>query len=206
MSKKYCIFSVTILSQKHLEHRRSLKRMRIPENQELGKRINSDIVLKTTTISPDVFTAPKLNDFDNTCLPVCMIIGYAHKMSQRFQYTRNKKFRPYFKLYRCLQKLRINSQDSSALKHLKINFLKLVSALNLSPTGPFYIENIKQMCDYFNANCTIFSTADQEIIYKYPKRIQFDLPHIFLLYSRDAEKYDLGHVDLIINEKNFFKV
>ena len=187
--------------------------MRVPENkkddeeeEKLGARIDSNLVLKTSTTSPHVFKTPKLEEFENTCMPISLILGYFNAMSQRYLYTKKRTLKHAHNVYQDLKLLRRYPKSLKGLWRLRKIYLSLISDLDLAPSGPFQLSVIKNICDYFNMNCTVWSNAGHHIMFKYPEISDLRLSHVYLLYTRSNAEDNVGHVDLLINEEKYMQV
>ena len=185
--------------------------MRVPENKDdneekLGARVNADLKLKSSTASAHVFKTPRLDEYTDTCMPISLILGYFHAMSQRYLYAKKKDLEHSHKTYQKLKLLRRYPNSLKGLNCLRKIFFSLISDLDLTASGPFEMGIIKNMCDYFQMNCTIWSNAGHHIMFKYPEITDLRHPRVYLLYTRCETENNLGHVDLIINMEKYLEV
>ena len=199
-------FLVTVLSQRHLKERRDKNKMRRPENELIGSKDTVQIALKKSSSSPFIFLTPELRKYANTCLPSAMILGFFFQMSERYKYTKKANLKQAHEMYKKLSLLKNNPQNSSALSCLEKTYFDLLTDLNMSPAGPFKIDVVETICNYFGMDCTVLSKAGNHIMYRFPKTPRLDKPHIYLLFTGAQRVGQNGHVDLILNEKLYLKV
>ena len=174
------------------------------ENLWVGlKNSKSDVILKTRVSSADIFKTPEMEGFKETCLPVSLILGFFLAKSRRYEYTKEEDLKTFHSTYKQLNLLQRYPKSLKGLKCLKTIYLALTADLEMTVSGPFQLETIEKICDYFEINCTVLS--HENIMFKYPKIPNLSIPHVFLLFTR-KENEDIGHVDLIRNEDKFWKV